>query len=73
MKLKQINGKIYCANELEEFNIIKMFIPPKAIHRINEMPIKIPMTFIIKLEQTILKVAWNSKRFPNTLHNGQRA
>ena len=36
-------------------NIIKMFILPKAIYRISAIPIKIPMTFLIELQQITVK------------------
>ena len=51
------------AHGLEEFILLK--IQSKAICRCNAIPIKIPMTFFIELEQQqqkILRLVWNHKR-----------
>ena len=42
-------------------NIIKMSILPKAIYRFDAILTKVPMAYIIDIEQTLQKFIWNHK------------
>ena len=43
-------------------NIVKMTILPNRVYRFNVIPIKLPMTFFIDLEQKISQFTWKHKR-----------
>ena len=43
-------------------SIVKMTMPPNAIHRFNVIPIKLPMIFFTELEQKISHFIWKHRR-----------
>ena len=46
---------------LGRYNIVKMAILPKVIHRLNSIHIKLPMTFFTELEKITMNFIWNQR------------
>ena len=43
-------------------NIVKMSVLPKAIYRVNAIPITLPMVFLTELEQITSQFVWKYKK-----------
>jgi hypothetical protein len=59
---KEIKEELRRCSWIGRINIVKMAILPKAIYRLNAIPIKIPSQFFNKLERTVGRFIWNNKK-----------
>ena len=48
---------------------MKIAVLPKVIHRVNVIPIKLPLLFFTELEKNYFKIHMESKKNPNTQGN----
>ena len=49
-------------SRIGRINIVKMSILPKATYRFSASPVRLPVVFFMKLEQTILQFVWKHKK-----------
>ena len=47
-------------------NIVKMTLLPKAIFRVNAIPVELPMAVFTELEQKNLKICMETQKTPNS-------
>lgn len=61
MSKENINGKIFCAYELEDLMLLGYQVLPKMIDRFNVILSKFQWRLFAEIEKSILQFTWNLK------------